>query len=259
MADCNHIEKFSFSTIKIGLLKFSTIPSFKLDFYPQHTFINWPNLPPPHPYSKKKSSSISYISGCLGQLHPNPYPQAYNQSNLSLPFFYFTPILIFFIASAHFPSPVLISLPSSSEPLSLPSLLTLLLNHVRFFLAQSISFFSSVIASFGPPASGFCMILFTSVLLPPCTCMHTHRPHHRHMHIPDYSQHAAEQINGSSVAQPQVSRTWRGKDPFESPIKWGKVWGGITDKGICNLKLNHGDFQCTCFRMICVKRLHNFS
>ncbi len=91
-------------------------------------------------------------------------------------------MLILLIASAHFPSPVLISLPSSSEPLSLPSSLTVLLNHIGFFLAQRISFPSSVIASFGPLASGFCMVVFTTVLLPPHTHTQTHTNSHAHAH-----------------------------------------------------------------------------
>lgn len=90
-------------------------------------------------YNYRKSSSISHISECLGWPHPNPYPQAHTESNL-FPLLLHQPlILIFLIASAYLPSPVLISPPSSSEPLSLPSSLTVLLNHVGFFLTQSIT------------------------------------------------------------------------------------------------------------------------
>lgn len=46
-----------------------------------------------------------------------------------------------------------------------------------------------------------------------------------------------------------------GKDPFESSVTQGSVWGGITDKGGGNQKLNHEDFQYICFRMF--RRLGN--
>lgn len=70
------------------------------------------------------------------------------------------------------------------------------------------------------------MVVFTTVLPP-----HTHAPAHNNSHahtlthIPDYSQHAAVEINGSSVAWPQVGGAWREKDPFESPATRDKVWG----------------------------------
>lgn len=110
------------------------------------------------------------------------------------------------IASANFPSLVLISLLSSSEPLSLPSSLTAPLNHVSLFFTRSMSFPSSVIANFCPAASGFCMGVFTAVLPPPRTLT----PIRVHTRIQDYSQHAAEEINGSCVAWPQVGRAGGG-------------------------------------------------
>lgn len=77
-------------------------------------------------------------------------------------------ILIFLMASANFPSLVLISLPSSSEPLSLPSSLTAPLNHVsRFLRAEHRRFPSSVIANFCPPAFLGSARVFTTVLPPP--------------------------------------------------------------------------------------------
>jgi len=38
-----------------------------------------------------------------------------------------------------------------------------------------------------------------------------------HTQFPDYSQHAAEEINGSCVGRPQVGRAWRENDPSERP------------------------------------------
>ena len=165
----------------MGLLKIITALSFKLDFYPKHMVIKEAQPGTTSSLYPEKSPSISHISECLSRLQPNPYPRAYTQSNLS-PSFTSRPVLIFLIASAHFPSLVLISLSSSSEPLSLPSSLTVLLNHVGFFLVQSISFPSSVIASFCPPAPGFCMVVFTTVLLPPRTHSQTHTNSRAHAH-----------------------------------------------------------------------------
>lgn len=71
-----------------------------------------------------------------------------------------------------FPSLVLISLLSSSEPLSLLSSLTAPLYQVSLLFAYSISFPSSVIANFWPMASGFCMTGHRAHFP---ICVHTHR------------------------------------------------------------------------------------
>lgn len=67
------------------------------------------------------------------------------------------------------------------------------------------------------------MDVFT-IVLPPAAHADT-KP--VHAHIPDYSQHAAEEINGSSVAWPQVGRACGGAgvggDPFESPVMRDRV------------------------------------
>lgn len=137
-------------------------------------------------------------------------------------------ILIFLIASANFPSLVLISLLSSSEPLSLPSSLTAPLNHVSLFFAQSISLSSSVIANFCPAAPGFCMGVFTAVR-PPSRTLTAIRVH---TCIQDYSQHAAEEINGSCVAWPQVGRALGGgRSIWEACSEGWGFWGrAITNK-----------------------------
>lgn len=97
------------------------------------------------------------------------------------------------------------------------------------------------------------MVLFMTVLLSPHAQTHTHS--HAHAHTPDYSQHAAEEINGSTVARPQVGSAWGGERSIRELRDTGQRLGGITDKGGGNQKLNHEDFQYICFRMF--RRLGN--
>lgn len=87
-------------------------------------------------------------------------------------------ILIFLMASANSPSLVLISLPSSSEPLSLPSSLTAPLNHVsRFLRAEHRLFPALLLLTSARRRSGFCTGVYDC---PPATFAHTDSGAHAH-------------------------------------------------------------------------------